>query len=125
MINYYNYYMRKDTEEIEPRDSTRRSRTLTTVPRKLQTELKILDNATRRNLFAITVLSTVVDLEILRQRAQNRALWKKAVKQLGEAAAEALRVKNQIRHEARVVAAEARVTRGRAAAAAARMGPRT
>jgi len=120
-----NYYMRKETEESEPRDSTRRSRTLTTVPRKLQTELKILDDATRRNLFAITVLSTGVDLGILRQRAQNRALWKKAVKQLGEAATEAWRVKNQIRHEARVVAAEARVTRGRVAAAAAQLGPRT
>ena len=89
-----NYYMRKETEESKPKDSMRRSRTLTTVPRKLQTELKILDDASRRNLFAITVLSTGVDLGILRLRARTRALWKKAVQQLDEAAKEAWEAKN-------------------------------
>jgi exonuclease III len=78
------YYQRKIIATDKAKKTTNRGRVLTTLPRLLQRDImeKIPTNQRRKALFAIDCLKTGTDLAKLRQKAQNRDLWKKSVNEL-------------------------------------------
>jgi len=81
------YFYNRSEQDGEPeRLATIRSKCLTTVPRLLQKDLRLLSKFDRNNFFAgICWLSRREELVRLRLLAQNRPHWRKAVAKVVEA----------------------------------------
>jgi hypothetical protein len=80
------YYNRSEQEGGPERLATSRSKCLTTVPRLLQKDLRLLSKHDRSNFFAgVRWLSKREELVSLRRLAQNRPHWSKAVAKIVEA----------------------------------------
>jgi hypothetical protein len=72
----------------ERRTTTRRGRALTTIPRLLSKDILRLSTSkeVRATLIGVADLASGSDLALLRQKAQNREMWKKIVTKIVEAA---------------------------------------
>ena len=102
------YFVRRENQGQETRAATNRSRLLTTIPRILQKDLNKLTEAARMDAVAVTKFNSSNDLEILRNKAQNRAAWRRAVEIIGAAATTDWEDRESYRRQrAEVVAARA------------------
>ena len=82
------YFQTRPTMTEERRTTTRRGRVLTTIPRLLSKDILRLSisKEVRTTLIGVADLASGTDLAVLRQKAQNREMWKKIVTKIVEAA---------------------------------------
>ena len=106
------YFQRKIIATDKAKKTTNRGRVLTTLPRLLQRDImeKLKTKRQRNDLFAIDSFKTGTDLEILRQKAQNRDVWKKSVKVLVESDQNQWKIRNDKKKATREKAARKRRT---------------
>ena len=102
------FFVRRKNQGQVARASTNRSRLLTTIPRILQKDLNKLTEAARKDAIAVTKSNSFNDLATLRNKAQNRAAWRRAVEIIGTAATTDWEDREEYRKQrAEVVAARA------------------
>ena len=82
------YFQTRPTMTEERRTTTRRGRALTTIPRLLSKDIQRLSisKKVRADIIGVADLASGTDLAVLRQKAQNREMWKKIVTKIVEAA---------------------------------------
>ena len=82
------YFQTCSTITEERRIMTRRGRVLTTIPRLLSKDILRFSTSkeVRTTLIGVADLASGTDLALLRQKTQNREMWKKIVTKIVEAA---------------------------------------